>query len=240
MERMDIFTKHFVEYRDYYIIIGGTACGFIFESYGEQFRATKDIDIVLVVELLDKEFALGMWEFISNGEYEHKYVNTNKSCYRFDKPKNGGYPKQIELFTRKLTDFELRPGAHLLPLHVSDEVSSLSAILLDDDYYYFLLGGVKIINGLQFSDESRIIAFKAKAWREIEYRMENGLHGSKDEMNKHKNDILKLARVLDRNMQITLPQKIKEDLEYFIDKISGLAEVDSIIVDVLRHYFNLR
>ena len=37
-------------FEDQYVIIGGTACDLIMENEELPFRATKDIDIVLIVE----------------------------------------------------------------------------------------------------------------------------------------------------------------------------------------------
>lgn len=61
-------------------------------------------------------------------------------------PEDITFPKMIELFCRK--DFELRNAKGISPVHFDDEVSSLSAILLDDDYYQALVDGKAIIDGL--------------------------------------------------------------------------------------------
>ena len=45
----------------------------------------------------------------------------------------------IELFCR--SDFKLKNAKGITPIHIDDEVSSLSAILLNDDYYKALLNG---------------------------------------------------------------------------------------------------
>ena len=44
------FKAYFAAFPDNYIIIGGTACDMIIENEGLVARATKDIDIILVVE----------------------------------------------------------------------------------------------------------------------------------------------------------------------------------------------
>jgi hypothetical protein len=44
------FSQHFVGLEDCFILIGGTACELWMGSQGLDFRATKDLDIVLVVE----------------------------------------------------------------------------------------------------------------------------------------------------------------------------------------------
>lgn len=44
------FKEYFKGFEDQYVIIGGTACDVIMENEELPFRATKDIDIVLIVE----------------------------------------------------------------------------------------------------------------------------------------------------------------------------------------------
>ena len=44
------FKEFFSEYTGRYVIIGGTACDIILGNEGSEFRATKDLDIVLLLE----------------------------------------------------------------------------------------------------------------------------------------------------------------------------------------------
>lgn len=48
------FRDFFQKYTDNYVLIGGTACSILFDEVGENFRATKDLDVVLVVENISK------------------------------------------------------------------------------------------------------------------------------------------------------------------------------------------
>lgn len=50
------FKEKFHGYENQYVIIGGTACDLIMENEELPFRATKDIDIVLIVESITVEF----------------------------------------------------------------------------------------------------------------------------------------------------------------------------------------
>lgn len=50
----------------------------------------------------------------------------------------------IELFSRE-PDYIDHVPAGIVPLHIDDDTSSLSAILLNDDYYRFMLDGRKTI-----------------------------------------------------------------------------------------------
>ena len=63
------------------------------------------------------------------------------------------YPKMIELFSRKPIEFPIDDLLHLTPIHIDDDISNLSAILLNEDYYHFLKSGIKIIDGLPVLDE---------------------------------------------------------------------------------------
>lgn len=134
------FRKFFAEYESNYVLIGGTACAIIFDEVGESFRATKDLDIVLIVENISEEFGKKLWEFIKSAGYVVEAGKEKKCFYRFKNPQNHDYPQMIELFSRN-QNILLPKDVHLIPIHVSDEISSLSAILLNDDYYNFMLAG---------------------------------------------------------------------------------------------------
>lgn len=49
---LDKFKEYFMGYQDQYVLIGGAACDIIFEEQDTAFRATKDLDLVLIVEAL--------------------------------------------------------------------------------------------------------------------------------------------------------------------------------------------
>lgn len=130
------FRTHFADYKDRYVLIGGTASTLAMEELGANFRATKDLDIVLCVEALDKEFARKFWDFVQLGGYENRQRSTGKRLfYRFYSPKDPNFPEMLELFSRIPDALQVVEGAQLTPIPVGSEVSSLSAILLDDAYY---------------------------------------------------------------------------------------------------------
>lgn len=129
------------------------------------FRATKDNDMVLIVEALTTEFVKRLWGHIKEAGYEHQNGGTGKSqFYRFSHPKNKEYPAMIELFLRKSDTLMLDSDARLTPLPMEKEVSSLSAILLDDEYYEFLKKGQILMDGVPVLKPEYIIPFKEKAW----------------------------------------------------------------------------
>ena len=111
------FQSWFAGYEDCYTIIGGTACDLIMSEAGQDFRATKDIDLVLIVEALTSEFCTRFWEFIDAGGYEHRNKSTgNPQFYRFTRPRNASFPAMIELFSRKTDAITLPEGAVLTPI----------------------------------------------------------------------------------------------------------------------------
>ena len=133
---LDIFKKSFVEYSDQYVLIGGVACSLAMAEAGIDFRATSDLDIVLIVEAQTDDFVKAFWDFIKSGEYNHKQKSTNKpQFYRFHSPRNNNFPKMLELFSRKPDLLDLQEETHLTPIPVDEALSSLSAILIDDEYY---------------------------------------------------------------------------------------------------------
>lgn len=67
---LEIFTQHFAAHQDQYVMIGGVAAWLTMDEAGASFRATKDLDIVLVMEALDKRFVAHFWDFIKAGGYQ--------------------------------------------------------------------------------------------------------------------------------------------------------------------------
>jgi hypothetical protein len=139
---LDIFKEYFSSYNKSYSLIGGVACMLSMKQAGLSFRATKDLDIVLCIEALDNEFIKSFWSFIREGDYQIRQRSSGKKIfYRFCKPTKSFYPEILELFSRKPNAIYLKNDSHLTPIPGSEEISSLSAILLNDDYYKFIHEG---------------------------------------------------------------------------------------------------
>ena len=58
--------EYFSEYKDKYVLIGGAACNLLEEELDMNPRATKDLDLILVVEALTPDFGLRLWDFIKS------------------------------------------------------------------------------------------------------------------------------------------------------------------------------
>ena len=190
---LEIFREHFRNFADRYVLIGGAACDIAMTAAGLAFRATKDLDIVLYVEALDAAFVQAFWEFVRAGGYEIQEKSTGeKRFYRFQKPRNPDYPFMLELFSRQPDVLQVPQGSHLTPLPLEEDISSLSAILLDNDYYDFIRTGRQEIDGLPMVGASRLIALKARAWLDLTERAERGEQIDSKTIKKHKNDVFRL------------------------------------------------
>ena len=212
------FREYFRGFTDQYVLIGGAACDISFESNNADFRATRDLDIVLIVEALTREFGQRFWEFIRDGGYQNRAKASGKTqFYRFYKPAQEGFPMMIELFAR--TDYFLEGGGELTTIHIDDSVSSLSAILLNDAYYQTLLRGRDIIDGFSILKHSWLIPFKAKAWLDLNARRQRGEHVDSRDLKKHRNDIIRMTAelVLER---CELPGEVREDMADFIESMN--------------------
>lgn len=217
---LDTFRKYFTDYDDQYVLIGGAACDIVFENNDTSFRATRDLDMVIIVEALTPEFGERFWEFVQDGKYINKATNGKKpQFYRFDKPEDEAYPKMIELFCRN--NFELREMEGITPIHIDDTVSSLSAILLDDDYYKVLLDGKVIADGLSVLRPEYLILFKAKAYLDLKQKRERGETVDSDDIKKHKKDVLRIAAELMLENVTNLPRSVEEDIAEFIELLSS-------------------
>jgi len=119
---LEKFKEYFKDHTNQYVFIGGTACDIIMDELGAQFRATKDLDMVVIIEALDKSFGETFWKFIDDGGYKNRQKsNGNNQFYRFTKPSDQSFPKMIELFSRSPIDFELKFETGLTPIHVDSK-----------------------------------------------------------------------------------------------------------------------
>lgn len=165
---INIFREHFSQYTDQNVLIGGLACDLLMEEQGLEFRPTKDVDMVLIVEALTTEFANAFWDFIEAGKYTARQRSNGKpEFYRFVNPQTPGYPFMIELFARPGSNISMTYTGHLVPLHIDDDISSSSAILLNEAYYSFLLDGRTKAEMVSVLDGVHLLPMKMKAWLDL-------------------------------------------------------------------------
>jgi hypothetical protein len=217
---LETFKKYFVPFADNYIIIGGTACDMIIKEAGFTPRATKDIDMILVVEALSSDFVMQFWTFIEKGNYELKQKSEDdRKYYRFINPENIEFPYQIELFSRNPDLLDLDVGTHLTPIPVNDDLTSLSAILLKDEYYDYLTGHSTNDDDLRRANIEALICLKAKAYLDIANRIKAGSREDSKKLRKHRGDVFRLAVMLVEEDVYYLPDRIKTDMQEFSNSI---------------------
>jgi len=225
---LDVFREHFASYAEQYVLIGGTAATLTLDEAGLEFRATKDLDVVLHIEALNAEFGHAFWAFVEQGGYAIRQASgTGKPIlYRFQKPMNERFPIMLELFCRSPDGIELATGSRLTPIPLGESASSLSAILLDKVYYDFIIAGRKEVNGLARIGEERLIPLKAVAWLDLSARRDRGEPVDAKNIRKHAYDVLRLSQVLTEDSKIEVAAKIGEDLRLFLDRIASDGTYD--------------
>ena len=217
---MDSFREKFKDYADCYTVIGGAACDILMTEADLSFRATKDIDMILIMEDRRKDFAKVFWEYIKEGNYRCGWKNNeNMHFYRFTEPSRG-YPVQIELFSR-MPEYKLEVAEGIIPIYIDEDVSSLSAILLNDDFYEFMLKGRKIIQGVGVLDAEHIIPFKMFAWLDLKRKKEIGEHVNEKDLKKHKNDVFRLLQIISLDTKIETEGLVKENILLFLDEVKN-------------------
>jgi hypothetical protein len=197
------------------------------EDAGLDFRATKDLDIVLCIEALDSAFVQAFWEFIRLGGYRNQQKSTAKKLfYRFQSPEDPSYPAMLELFSRTPDASKIYEGSHLTPIPIAEEVSSLSAILLNEDYYHLIHAGRRIVDGTPIVGHEYLIPLKARAWLELNALRDEGTPIHSNDINKHRSDVFKLYQLLSPDTRIHLPDSVREDLWRFLDMTEAQQAVN--------------
>jgi len=223
---IEIFREAFAGFSDSYILIGGAACDIQLEQAGVPFRVTRDFDMILCVESLTPEFGRAFWNFIRNGGYKvHERAAGEKKFYRFRKPSAPNYPAMLELFSRQPRDFEIAHESVLTPIPMEEEVSSLSAILLDNEYYGFIQGRKTLVDSVSLLSSEALIVLKARAWLDLSERKSAGEQIDSKDIKKHKNDIFRLFASLPGDRTVALPPGIENDVRQFLSEIQD-EEID--------------
>lgn len=225
---LDKFRAHFEGLEDSYALIGGTACSLIFDEIGLEFRATKDFDMVLCVEVVDGQFSNALKSFLDAGGYSTRQRSEGRrEFYRFQDPKDKSYPAMLELFSSRVDLQEIEDEDELGTVTVADDALSLSAILLDPDYYAALVASRRAIDGVHVLDETLLIPFKARAFVDLKNRREAGdktIKGS--DIKKHCNDVFRLTQLLRVDQKVDVAEPLKDDLRAYIEQVAVIESFD--------------
>lgn len=72
---LERFSEYMKGLEDCYAVIGGTACSILLANADLDFRATKDIDVILLIEDRLPETATAMWRLVKAGR-GHRVAST--------------------------------------------------------------------------------------------------------------------------------------------------------------------
>lgn len=225
---LDRFRAHFEGLEDSYALIGGAACSLIFDEIGLDFRATKDLDMVLCVEVVDGRFASALKAFLDAGGYTTRQRSEGRrEFYRFQDPTDKSYPAMLELFSNRVDLHEIEGRDELATVPVADDALSLSAILLDPDYYAALVASRRAIGGVHVLDETLLIPFKARAFVDLSRRREEGDQAVRgDDIKKHRNDVFRLIQLLRADQKVGVAEPLKGDLRAYIEAVAMIGSFD--------------
>lgn len=239
VDGIGMFERTFSKYKDSFIIIGGAACRATLSEGRYTPRKTKDIDMVLVLEHLDKEFIDAFWSFIRAGHYkcatrkdkegQKKYV-----LYSFYDSLLE-YPAQIELLSRPVEGLG-NPENHNIEAIIMDDASYLSAIILEPDYYDYLIGHTEEKNGLRYASVDSIICLKVLAYLNLREDKRNGKHVNDDDFKKHRRDVVMAAASLAVGDEFAVPGTIRDSISRFIEAVN----VDDGVRKSLRETLKLQ
>lgn len=220
---LDKFKEAFADFKDNYVIIGGTACDIVLSDTDMRPRATDDIDMILVVEKMTKEYGDAFWQFIKDGEYKAgKREKDDKTpaytLYRFTTEKEG-YPVKIELLSRHSDILGEPSGFHIEPIPLSEDLSSLSAIMMDDDNYELTVANSAEQDGVRIATPTILICLKARAYLNLLKERANGKQINSKDIKKHKTDVLKLIATASIPEPVAVPQSVYDSVMEYAESI---------------------
>ena len=235
---LDVFREYFAGYEGAFLLIGGAACDAWFAEQGLAFRVTIDLDIVLIIGAVSADFVHRFRSFVEEGDYKTRTrsVDGSPELYRFQKPRNDAFPKELELFSRGDELADLREDQRIIPVRIED-AESLSAILLDDSYYSLIMEHRREVEGIWMADAAALIPLKARAWIDLTTRKEAGESVDSKKIKKHRRDVFALAATLPNERGPNLPDPVLSDLRRFYDSFPTThgdwgAILDSIADDI--------
>ena len=210
-----LFKTAFAPFADSFVLIGGTACDL--QLSGDRgFRATHDIDMLVVAEALSATFAGAFRGFLSEGGYRC-YVSHDgaRHYYRFLAPRVADYPPMLELLSRSVLPEPA--GRPFTPLPVNGTARSMSAIVLDPVYYRFAVECRELVDGMPCLSKFGLIALKARAYLNLSSEREKNPGSVRGEdVRKHRNDVFRLLAAVAPSERIEPPPPIADDLRRFL------------------------
>ncbi len=214
---LDIFRERLRPHAGAFTMIGGAACDQWFTAQNIPFRATKDLDIVMMIDVIDQAFVGALRAFIAEGGYRiAERTEGTPVLYRFGEPNREDFPFMLELFSRRPESLELNSEQTIIPIRLEPDHHSLSAILLDDAYYGLIQTHYDQRDGLRMANATALIPLKSRAWLDLSRRKAAGESIDNKNISKHRNDVFRLAATLPGEAGPQLPRSIVDDLVTFV------------------------
>lgn len=223
MEGLAKFREAFAEFSDNYVIIGGSACDIVMSGTVVRPRATHDLDIIVIVENMTAAFGDRFWEFVREAGYRPEKRKCEDGgfpkyeLYRFIGGREG-YPEMIELLSRHQNVLGEPTGFVIEPLPIGNDVSSLSAIIMDDVFYQFTISHSRLTDGVRHADPVALIALKTKAYLNLCADRQAGRHVNSKDIRKHRSDVLKNVVIMEDEL-IEAPASIVGCIHDFVTSI---------------------
>lgn len=221
---IQLFEKTFAPFSDSFIVIGGSACRAVLSDGPIQPRRTRDIDMVLVLENVGKDFIGAFWKFIKDGGY--KFASRKNAegevKYVFYSFVGGveGYPSQIEILSKPVGGIGLPADYHIEYIETDEDYSHLSAIILDPDYYAYLTIHYTVHEGIRYASPDSLICLKALAYMNLSAERAAGRQVNSDDLKKHRRDVMMAVAALDPSEVFVVSAHIKEILTSFVQAIA--------------------
>lgn len=218
------FERAFAPFSDSFIVIGGSACRAVLSGGPIQPRRTRDIDMVLVLENVGKDFISAFWKFIKEGGYkfasrknaegEVKYV-----FYSFVGGSDG-YPSQIEILSKPVGGIGQPADYHIEYIEIDEDYSHLSAIILNPDYYAYLTTHYVVREGIRYASPESLICLKTLAYMNLNAERAAGKQANSDDLKKHRRDVMVAVASLDPTEVFEVSAHTKEVLNSFAQAIA--------------------
>ena len=115
---------------------------------------------------------------------------------------------------------------------MDEDLSSLSAILLEDDYYNYTISQSRVEDGIHYASPDSLICLKAKTFLDLTKRKNNGESIDSRNIKKHKSDIFRLATLYSSEESIVVPDSLKQDLNNFVESVKNDLPNKSMFKDL--------
>lgn len=118
----------------------------------------------------------------------------------------------------------MRLEERIIPIHIDDDTSGLSAILLNEDFYKFMMSGRRVVDGIGVLGAEHLIPFKMYAWINLLDRKRAGEHVNEKDLKKHKYDVFRLLQIVTAETKVESEGLVTESIHRYIEEINAVDE----------------